>query len=143
MSFAAPIPGTVHLVDLQHNLNVKHGQQNKDIVLIPQPSTDPDDPLNWSPKRKLFNTFWQMTWCFFAAAVISGLSPAYLLIAADTGIPVADLSTGNGLMYLFLGWGTVITQPLALNFGRRPVLLYSLLGTSLICLWSAYVKGSK
>ncbi|KAK7419243.1 hypothetical protein QQX98_003395 [Neonectria punicea] len=139
MTLNVPIPGTVQLVDAEGVLNVKHGK-NHDIVLVPQPSDHPDDPLRWSQPRKMQNVFCAMTWCFFAAAMISGLSPAYVLIEADTGISVADLSTGNGLMYLFLGWGTLITQCTALNYGRRPTLVVSIILTSLVTLWSAYVK---
>ena len=51
------VPGTVHLVDLEGVLRVKHASgQQEDIVLIPAPSEDPDDPLNWSAKRKLLST---------------------------------------------------------------------------------------
>ena len=51
------VPGTVHLVDLERTLRAKHasGSQN-DVVLIPAPSDDPDDPLNWSAKRKMLST---------------------------------------------------------------------------------------
>ncbi|RVX72824.1 hypothetical protein B0A52_03177 [Exophiala mesophila] len=138
-----PVPGTVHLVDLAGNLSAKHeAGGNNQIVLIPQPSSDPDDPLNWTWWRKNHNRFWQIMWTVVGCAIISSLSPAYLLIQEDTGIPIADLNTGIGLMYLFLGWGNVVTQPLAMNFGRRPVLILSLLGTSLMILWSAYIKSS-
>ncbi|OKL61889.1 hypothetical protein UA08_02836 [Talaromyces atroroseus] len=136
-----PIPGTVQQVDVNHNLRLRHGEGQKDIVLIPQPSSHPDDPLNWSYKRKTLNSFCQMAWCFFAAALISGLSPSYLLISDDTGISVADLSTGNGIMYLFMGWGTLLTQNLAQNWGRRPVLVIGLLGASLLTIWSAYIQS--
>lgn len=138
---STPIPGTVQLVDIQGVVHAKHGEGHKDIVLIPQPSDHPDDPLAWTPRRKLFNIFWAMTWCFLAAAIISGLSPAYLMIEADTGISVADLSTGNGLMYLFLGWGTLITQNVALTYGRRITLVASILLTTFATLWSAYVES--
>lgn len=51
------IPGTVTLLDLQHVMRTRHlDKGNHDIVLIPQPSDDPDDPLNWSPRRKLLST---------------------------------------------------------------------------------------
>jgi hypothetical protein len=50
------VPGTVHLVDIDHNMSTKHSKGNKEIVLIPTPSDDPDDPLNWSPKRKALAT---------------------------------------------------------------------------------------
>ncbi|KAJ4314470.1 hypothetical protein N0V84_008871 [Fusarium piperis] len=82
-----------------------------------------------------------MAWCFLAAAIISGLSPAYLMIEADRGISVADLSTGNGLLYLFLGWGTLIIQNFALTFGRRITLVASILLTTSVTLWSAYVES--
>lgn len=141
MTPKVPTPGTVQLVDTNGILNVKHGEDHHDIVLVPQPSDHPDDPLRWSKTRKTQNVFCIMAWCFFAAAMISGLSPAYVLIEADTGISVADLSTGNGLMYLSLGWGTLITQRLALNYGRRPTLVVSIVLTTLVTLWSAYVKS--
>jgi hypothetical protein len=51
------VPGTVHLVDLEHTMHTKHARSGaRDIVLVPTPSSDPDDPLNWSPRRKLMNT---------------------------------------------------------------------------------------
>lgn len=51
------IPGTITLVDLEHVLHTRHlDKGDKDIVLVPTPSDDPDDPLNWSPRRKLLST---------------------------------------------------------------------------------------
>ena len=51
------IPGTVHLVDLEGTLRAKHASGGqRDIVLVPAPSDDPDDPLNWSPRRKMLST---------------------------------------------------------------------------------------
>ncbi|KAG8359235.1 hypothetical protein FVEN_g2909 [Fusarium venenatum] len=50
------IPGTIHLVDVQCNLRVRHaGGGEDDIVLDPAPSDDPNDPLNWMPRRKLLS----------------------------------------------------------------------------------------
>ncbi|KAL4875187.1 major facilitator superfamily domain-containing protein [Aspergillus karnatakaensis] len=137
-----PVPGTVRLIDAGGDLSVKHGSDKADIVLIPQPSSDPDDPLNWSWRRKAHNRVWQILWTFIGVAITCALAPAYPMIEADTGIPAANITTGVGLMYLFLGWGNVIVQPWAMHFGRRQVLLASLLATSLTVLWSAYVKSS-
>jgi hypothetical protein len=50
------VPGTVHLVDLEHTLHTRHAGRTNDIVLVPTPSNDSDDPLNWSRKRKLTAT---------------------------------------------------------------------------------------
>jgi MFS family permease len=86
--------------------------------------------------------FWLLCWTFFGCVVISSLSPANNLIAADTGISVAHTNTGTGIMYLFFGWSNIVLQPLALNYGRRPVLLVSLLGTSLMMLWSTRCRST-
>lgn len=69
------VPGTVHLIDIDGNVRGKHASgRNTDgmyhvhspiqrcrnwwslVVLVPAPSNDPDDPLNWSPRRKLIST---------------------------------------------------------------------------------------
>lgn len=51
------IPGTVTLIDLEHVVATRHlDRGERDIILIPAPSDDPDDPLNWSRRRKLLST---------------------------------------------------------------------------------------
>ena len=43
----SPVPGTVHLVDLDGTMQAQHakGTGRSDIVLVPAPSSDPDDPV--------------------------------------------------------------------------------------------------
>lgn len=52
------VAGTVHLVDLDGVVHAKHasGSRKQDVLLVPSPSSDPNDPLNWSPRRKLMST---------------------------------------------------------------------------------------
>ncbi len=51
------IPGTFVLVDEDRVLSTRHlDSGDSDIVLVPEPSNDPDDPLNWSRRRKLLST---------------------------------------------------------------------------------------
>jgi hypothetical protein len=59
MSNEIDIPGTVHLVDMDHTMHTRHASKNEDIVLDPTPSSDPNDPLNWSPRRKLLSLICQ------------------------------------------------------------------------------------
>jgi hypothetical protein len=97
------IPGTVHLVDLEGIIQAKHasGSQIKDVVLVPAPSSDPDDPLNWSPSRKRLSTASQSMYTLMvgiaSAAIYSVLEP----ISEDTGLSLADLNAGTGYMFLF------------------------------------------
>lgn len=52
------VPGTVFLVDESHQSQAKHARgSNKDVVLVPTPSDDPNDPLNWSARRKNLSAF--------------------------------------------------------------------------------------
>jgi hypothetical protein len=52
------VPGTVNLDEAAgtatvNNSHLKHGTgKNSHIVLVPQPSDDPNDPLNWSTMKK-------------------------------------------------------------------------------------------
>lgn len=49
------IPGTIHLVDLEHTMHTRHAGDGE-IVLVPTPSSDANDRLNWSPRRKIMCT---------------------------------------------------------------------------------------
>lgn len=95
------IPGTVHLVDLQGTIRAKHSTAYKDVVLVPAPSADPDDPLNWSPRRKLLSTVSLSMYVLMvgiaSAAIYSVLEP----ISHDTGLTLGDLNAGTGYMFLF------------------------------------------
>jgi MFS family permease len=122
-------PGTVYLVETQ---------QNK-VILVPTPSADPEDPLNWNRARKLLNTglvlFYVFSTGIGGASVYSVLEP----ISSDTGITLAELVNGTGFLFLLAGWSNLIWQPLALTFGRRPILILSLLGCVAISEWTAWV----
>ncbi|KAF4633614.1 hypothetical protein G7Y89_g4506 [Cudoniella acicularis] len=135
-----PIPGTVHLVDLEGTMRTRHDKDKKDIVLIPPPSSHPDDPLNWSPKRKAIATacvcLYTLAVGFPSAAIYSVLVP----ISMNTGISVSTLNDGTGYMFLFFGWGCAFWQPLALQYGKRPVYLFSLLATLGFTMWGPYAK---
>ncbi|KAK3077491.1 hypothetical protein LTS18_010113 [Coniosporium uncinatum] len=141
--YVAPIPGTVHLVDLEGTMRAKHAKGgSKDVVLVPAPSNDPDDPLNWSPRRKILSTTCMAVYTWMvgiaSAAIYSILTP----IANDTGLTLNDLNAGTGYMFLFFGWGCLFWQPLALQYGKRPVYLFSILATVAIQIWAPYTRSN-
>lgn len=136
-------PGTVHLVDLEGTMHAQHAKGGAhDIVLIPAPSQDPDDPLNWSPRRKALSTASVCVYTLMvgiaSAAIYSVLEP----ISDATGLTLNDLNSGTGYMFLAFGWGCLFWQPLALQYGKRPVYLFSILATLAIQVWAPYTKSN-
>lgn len=96
------VPGTQHLIDLEGKLTAKHATttSQKDILLIPYPSSDPNDPLNWTINRKRMAT---ASLCMYtlmvgiaSAAIYSVLTP----ISDATGLTLGDLNDGTGYMFL-------------------------------------------
>lgn len=93
-------PGTVHLVDLEGNVTAKHadGQGSKDIILVPRPSEDPDDPLNWTLRRKLLATSCVVMYTIMLAIPSSAVYSIVTPIQEATGLSLVDLNNGTGIM---------------------------------------------
>ncbi|POS70695.1 major facilitator superfamily transporter [Diaporthe helianthi] len=127
-------PGTVHLIDLEGTMAMKHadGKDLHDIVLIPRPSDDPDDPLNWSLRRKLLATSCVVVYTMLLAIPSSAVYSVVTPIRKATGLTLTDLNNGTGIMFLFYGWGCILWQPLALQYGKRPAYLVSLIANIVI-----------
>ena len=65
---------------------------------------------------------------FPSSAVYSVTTP----IAKATHLTVSNLVSGTGAMFLFYGWGCIVWQALALQYGKRPAYLISLAGSIII-----------
>lgn len=53
------VPGTALLTDVQgiNTSPLRHAKGSSDILLVPQPSNSPNDPLNWPLWKKDFMLF--------------------------------------------------------------------------------------
>ncbi|KAM0801443.1 major facilitator superfamily domain-containing protein [Usnea florida] len=135
------VPGTVHLIDIEGILRAKHASGGqKDVVLIPAPSDDPDDPLNWSARRKLMSTASVSLYTFSIGTASAAIYSVLVPIAESTGLTLNDLNVGTGYMILMFGLGCLFWQPLALQYGKRPVYLITMLATTAILIWVPYTN---
>ncbi|ODV91807.1 hypothetical protein CANCADRAFT_389 [Tortispora caseinolytica NRRL Y-17796] len=133
------IPGTIHLIDENGNIKGKH---LKDIVLSPTPSDDPNDPLNWERKRKYMHMFCIVVYIYALGVPSAAVYSIIVPVAETMNLSADTLNTGTGYMFLFFGLGCLFWQPLAQQYGKRPVYVFSCLATTLIILWAPHAKSS-
>jgi MFS family permease len=128
-------PGTVHLLRVHDEL------RSDEIVLVPKPSDDPDDPLNWAKWRKILHVA-NIYLYTFTVGVGATCTYSYLVdISTDTGITLTQLNLGTGFIFLLAGWGNLLWQPLALTVGRRPMYLLSLITLAAVTEGTAWVDN--
>ncbi|RMY14528.1 hypothetical protein D0868_01399 [Hortaea werneckii] len=109
------IPGTVHLVNLDHHVQGKHAKGHQDVILVPAPSDDPDDPLNWPRRRKHLSLACMCVYTWFAGIANSVVYSVETPLADALGITVGDINAGTGYLFLLCGWGLLFWQPFALQ----------------------------
>ncbi|KAK5049899.1 hypothetical protein LTR84_004018 [Exophiala bonariae] len=109
-------------IDAEHD-GIKLAEDGH-TILIPQPSDDPNDPLNWSTLRKslLFCTMASASFLtdFQAAAGAPLLGPQ----AKEWGISPNHVNYAGNLNLLMIGIGGLFWLPIMSSWGRAPVLFW-------------------
>lgn len=113
---------------------------------MPQPSADPADPLNLPMWRKMAMLFAMSVHPFVVNFTSSSLSSALPVYAGSPifGLPPKPFSTLTYLVavnILMLGFSNLWWVPLANTFGRRPVILGSLLLLTLSSMWAGLTEN--
>ncbi|KAL4250309.1 MFS transporter superfamily protein [Abortiporus biennis] len=142
------VPGTGLLTDLgivhgnqiaiNEAANLKRGTgRQSHIVLMPQPSDDPRDPLNW-PRWRKEACFWTLA---FAASLDGALSPlasaGYVLLSQKFNVSVDEITSSFGFILLGLGCFMFAQSALAVKYGHRIVYLVSVALMFISCMWCA------
>jgi len=126
------VPGTVLLNDeVAHSEAItgglKHGTgKNAHIVLAPQPSEDPNDPLNWSAFKKE-TCLMILTFGAMLNAATNGplLNSSIVVIADDLNRSITDIALLGGYNILAIGCSGPFYCAFSRKLGKRPAFLIS------------------
>jgi MFS family permease len=109
------LPGTIRLYDLQEDGTL--GQS--EINLIPQPTSSPDDPLRWSAARRYWHA---VLVCFIAALTAATSNDAGSAADSqneDLGITYDQINVAAGVLFIAIGYMTLLLSPTVTLYGRR------------------------
>ncbi|KAF7344265.1 MFS general substrate transporter [Mycena venus] len=98
---------------------------HKGLPLIPQPSDDPEDPLNWSRAQKYLIVCIASLVAFFGTFSHATANPAYAQIGVALGVSAIDASYIGTICIAASGIGSFIWAPTSYVYGRRPVLIFA------------------
>ncbi|KAH7323818.1 serine/threonine kinase 16 [Rhexocercosporidium sp. MPI-PUGE-AT-0058] len=129
--------GCLHYKHLDRTALIKPLAEDVTIILQPQPSEDPNDPLNWSNFRKTVNFSLVLFYTLLGFAVITVQTPLWAPINEELGFSYTALNNGYATNVAALAVGCVFFVPVALKYGRRPIYLTTTLLMLLSCIWQA------
>ncbi|KAI1161645.1 putative MFS transporter [Nemania serpens] len=115
------IPGTVD-VRAADGDDTGYGQ-----ALFPVPAEDPNDPLQWSKSKKTLILVIICVYSFLGNSALLGVGPYITTWSEEFGVSQAEASTLISYPNLAYGLTSWLLVPLYLRFGRRPVMLGSML----------------
>ncbi|RSL67426.1 hypothetical protein CEP54_003240 [Fusarium duplospermum] len=126
------VPGTTRYFDdpsqpqtaNEHHENLKFDRSGKEpIILIPQPSDDPNDPLNWPLWRRDLITFLLCFAGILATALGPILAANTITIALDFSKDFTKVALLTGYFLLGCGAGAIFFVPSGRIWGKRHLFL--------------------
>ncbi|KAF8470032.1 major facilitator superfamily domain-containing protein [Kalaharituber pfeilii] len=107
------------------------------FVLDPQPDDNPNDPLNWASWRRdlaLLSLGWH---CLVGGGQTPVLAAGFREVADEFSVSFGQVALTTGLYMLGLGIGVLISSPLAILYGKRPVYLVGVILFFASSIWAA------
>ncbi|KAI1428148.1 major facilitator superfamily domain-containing protein, partial [Xylaria sp. FL1777] len=106
----------------QYTIN-RHGTDKLD----PFPDFNDADPYNWPRSKKWLNLAFVAFHGFMATFTAAAIQSAFENISIDLNVSIQQTSYLVSLVIAILGVSPIFWMPLANRFGRRPILLASLI----------------
>ncbi|EHK23172.1 uncharacterized protein TRIVIDRAFT_149439 [Trichoderma virens Gv29-8] len=131
------VPGTEVMTNMD-GASFDHDSGNQDtIVLIPQPTADPHDPLNWSTLWKTLVIVNQGIFVIASVIPTMSIAPLTPIFMQQWQKSLADVALLTGVTVILLGYCNFIIIPSCEIFGRRITLLICAILNFGACIWQA------
>ena len=111
------------------------------IILSPQPTADPNQPLNWSSRRKCIHMIILSFYALMIFAILCVPPPLWGQINEELGISFKDLNDAYATSQGTLALGCIIFVPFGLKYGRRPVYILTALIMLASSVWFGKVQS--
>ncbi|KAJ7053989.1 major facilitator superfamily domain-containing protein [Mycena amicta] len=134
------------LIDLQHGVTqfthdfppgteIVDASGKEENIHYPMPSNHLVDPLNWTPTWKFLTFFSMMMYVFWISFPYIGVTSMYTPFIVEFGFSVESISAFVAWAGFMSGLGNLVWVPIASAYGRRPVLLVSVIGCFAASIW--------
>lgn len=105
--------------------------------LVPHPTANPDDPLNWSRLWKITVAASQLIYVWVLVCSALSIAPMFPFLGAEFHLDQQQLSLLTGLNVITLGFANIFIVPLSNIFGRRPTSIFFGVLVVLTNIWQA------
>ncbi|CAK4034435.1 MFS-type transporter [Lecanosticta acicola] len=133
------LPGTIQMFVQGESGDLR----DQELTLTPPPTNSPNDPLNWSRVRK----YWHASLILFITALTAATSndagAAGDGMLDELGISYGVANTAAGVLFLAIGYWTLLASPMAWLYGRRIQYLICLLFSVIGSIWFARIQNSQ
>lgn len=141
MEYEEFLPGTQRAFDSEGKpLPPEAGlKRHGDIVLVPQPTDSPNDPLHWSLPRKIWHSLLVCYVTALTAATSNDAGAAQYNENLELGISYGSFNTGAGILFAAIGYWTLLSSPAVYLYGRRILYLVGMTWGFIGGIW--FAKG--
>ncbi|KAJ0108022.1 hypothetical protein J7T55_008158 [Diaporthe amygdali] len=131
------IPGT----EVVYRETDGDSNSSRELVLIPNPTNNEDDPLNWSVTWKTIVIVNQFVFVFVSILTTLSIAPLTQIFEAEFHKSIPQVNLLFGVAAITLGYANFIIVPLANCFGRRPIVIICGTICVLANVWQALVTS--
>jgi MFS family permease len=135
----SPIHDSIHEENLP---TVEPKLSRRGLPLIPQPSDDPFDPLNFASWRKILILLVLCIWTIIGPLNMISVASAFFPISEELHMSLNSVTYLVGAPLLSYGVASLIWVSVGNRFGVRLVFVFTSLATELFCIWGALANSS-